>query len=651
MTGDPITPYQGDEPYIFVSYSHRDSRVVHAQMTHLRDVGFNLWYDEGINLGFVWRDEIANSIDRSGLILFFVTRHSIDSDNCMKELNYGLSRDRPILAVHLEPTELPPDLALSLSDRQAIFQHQLSSDAYTQKITDAVSTLLDTVAKPVAPTKPAPRRGLARLLTAAAAFVCIVAIVSGGVFLRQTSEEEIDSIAVLPFENASEDPEGAYLSDGITVGLINSLSKLNGLRVVPRRVSFTYKDRDLNLRAIAEELAVQALVTGRVSEIGDTLVVSAELVDAARVEQLWGEKYTRKATDIIAVEKELIEEIIDQLALSLTPEELGRVTDPPTDNPQAYRLYLKSVYHATRRIPGNWERAVTYAQAAVDLDPDFALAHVAVSQAQMGSGFFDEIPWAEAARISRAATQRALQLDDSLPEVHLEVGFIAHHVDWDWPGAETAYRRAIELDANYKDAWHGLSWALLSQGLVPEALEAQNQAVELDPLDSGNIWGLGHLLQTSRRYEEALSTFYEALEIESRHMLARGGIPIVLSLAGRHDEAIEAAEKHIEWIGPDPITVRHRWGLILAWIHASAGNTERARTMIGESTADHGSINHARALMAVGEADAAFEILQGLFDSRHNTVLWFSTHPHNDVFRDDPRYEELDRRINLGARY
>ncbi len=642
MAGKPIAPYQGDEPYIFVSYSHQDASAVHAELLHMRDHGFNVWYDEGISPGFAWRDELAHAIDRSSLFLFFVTNHSINSDNCLKELNYALSRDRPLLVVHLEPTDLPPGLALSLSDRQAIFHHELSSGAYTQKFTDAVAKLLN-----VAP-KSAPKRAWrypsTKLITIAAVSALTVAIVTGALLFQQPPAAAIDSIAVLPFENGSDDPEGEYLSDGITVGLINSLSKLNGLRVVPRGIAFAYKGRDLDLRTIARELGVRALVTGRISEIGDTLVISAELIDATRVQQLWGEQYTRKVTDVLAVQKELVGAIIDQLALSLTPEELTRLTDPATQNPEAYRLYLKSKYHIFRVTAESLDKGVAYAQAAIELDPEFALAHVALSQAQMTRAYLGRIPWADGGRISRAAAQRALELDDSLSEVHVELGFVAHHFDWDWRGAETAFRRAIELDADNADGWQGLAEALLSQGRVPPALAAATRAVETAPLEPNLTQFLGQVLIHARRYEESLATIHQALEIEPDHILARIGVTSALSLMGRHNEAIAAAQDYVEWSGGDPET-----SSLLAWIYVEAGNPDRARTILGNSNPARSSITRARALKATGEADAAFEILERMFDVRNRRLLWFSTHPGNDVFRDDPRYEDLIRRMGVAV--
>ena len=646
MAGEPIAPYQGDEPFVFVSYSHQDSSAVHAELVQLREYGFNVWYDEGISPGLAWRDELARAIDRSGLFLFFVTRHSVNSDNCLKELNYALSRERPLLIVHLEPIDLPPGLALSLSDRQAIFKHELSSGAYARKITDAASRLLNTVPISAPTPKRAWRRVSTKLMVTAAVCVFAVAIVvAGGAWLlEQSTGTAIDSIAVLPFENGSDDPEGKYLSDGITIGLINSLSKLNGLRVVPRGIAFAYRDRDLDLRTIAEELGVRALVTGRISEIGDTLVIGAELVDAIRVEQLWGQQYHRKVADVLAVQKELVGAIIDHLALSLTPEELTRATDPATQNPEAYRLYLKSRYHALRITDDGLEKGVSYARAAIELDPDFALAHVALSQAQMTRAYLGRISWAEGGRISRAAAQRALELDDSLSEVHVELGFLAHHFDWDWLRAETAFRRAVELDPSNEEAWQGLSQALLSQGRVNESVVAATRAVEVDPLEPNVANWLGNSLRHARRYDEALSMIYQALEIEPDHMIARWAIPGLLLLMGRPGEAITAAQEVIKWSGGDPET--NSW---LAWMYAESGDADRARTILEKSNPVHGTASRAKALKATGEADAAFETLERLFDSRSNELLWFGTDPENDVFRDDPRYEDLVRRMRVAV--
>ncbi|MCZ6657907.1 MAG: tetratricopeptide repeat protein [Gammaproteobacteria bacterium] len=414
------------------------------------------------------------------------------------------------------------------------------------------------------------------------------------------------------------------------------------MRVVPRGIAFAYKDSDLDLRSIATELGVRALVTGRISEIGDTLVISAELVDATRVEQLWGEQYNRNVADVLAVQQELVGAIIEQLALSLTPEELTQLTDPATQNPEAYRLYLKSKYHIFRVTADGLDKGVGYAQQAIELDPDFALAHVALSQAQMTRAYLGRIPWAEGGRISRAAAQRALALDDSLSEVHVELGFLAHHFDWDWLGAEAAFRRAVELDANNGDAWQGVSEALLSQARVSEAVAAATRAVELAPLEPNLAQYLGHALVHARRYEEALTAITQSLDIEPNHILARSGVPSVLLLLGRNDEAITAALELIEWSGGDPAS-----SSLLAWIYSQTGNLDGARMILENPARD--STTRARALMATGQADAAFAILDRLFDSRSRGLLWFSTYPGNEVFRDDARYEGLIRRMGVAV--
>lgn len=427
--------------------------------------------------------------------------------------------------------------------------------------------------------------------------------------------DSIDSIVVLPFENDGADPEGEYLSDGISESLTNSLSRLPELRVVPRGVAFAYKSRAVSLSAIAEELDVRAVVTGRVAERAGQLVVGAEMVDAATVAQLWGEQYRRPMTDLLDVQEELVREIAEALRLELTPEEERRATDPATDNPEAYRLFLKTNYHAFRFTPEDLEKAVGYARQAVELDPEFALGWVALSQAHMTRAFAGLESWEEAGAISRGASERALALDDSLAAAWGEHGFVAHHFDWDWAAAERSMARAVELEPANADALRGHSETLASLARLEEAAELARRAVAANPLSAHMEHWLGFTYQLMGRQNDALAAGARALEIEPDHALARAGVLHSLAAAGRHDEAIAHLEGYLLAAGADP-----RVKPLMAAFYAASGRLEEARAIVErvrfEELGDRDRADLAVAMGLLGDLDRAFELLDGLVAKR-----------------------------------
>jgi TolB-like protein/Flp pilus assembly protein TadD len=504
------------------------------------------------------------------------------------------------------------------------------------------------------PTRALPRRPRPphRPRLVPAVVVTLAVIVAAGLLLwsRQQSGrgalDPIDSIVVLPFENTSADPEGEYLSDGISESLINSLSRLPRLRVVPRGVAFGYKGRSVPLVAVAEELGVRAVVSGRVGERAGELVVGAELVDATNVSQLWGEQYRRPMADLLDVQEEIVHQIAEALRLELTPEQERRATDPATDNPEAYRLFLKTNFHTFRVTPEDLEKAVRYAQQAIELDPGFALAWVALSQAHMTRAFVGLGSWPEAGAISRAAAQRALELDDSLAEAWAERAFVEHHFDWDWVGAERSFARAVELDPTNADALQGHSEALVSLGRLDEAVAKARQAVAANPLSAHHEQWLGFTYYAMRSYDEARAAFARALEIEPDHTMARAGAASVLLAAGRYDEALASLEHYLRWVGADP-TAHPR----MAAFYAAGGRLAEAREIADglevEELDEQGRADLALALVGLGELDRAFDLLDGLLDVRSRALLFANTRPSWDPLRVDPRYDTMLERMGL----
>src|SRR6201997_951245 len=353
----------------------------------------------------------------------------------------------PVPPVRLNP-DLPAELERIVAkclekDRSLRYQH--ASDIRT----DLQRLKRDTESGKSTPAgTPTPRWSRRTIVISASAFVSVLALVAVGVFYFGSPRNSINSVAVLPFANASSDPNTEYLSDGITEGIIDRLSGLPNLKVISRTSAFRYKQRDIDPQKVAKELGVEALVTGRVTQRGDDLSVSAELVDAREDKQLWGEQYTRKVADAASVQQEIATAISGNLRVRLTSEDKTRLAKSPTTNPEAYQLYLRGRYHANQTTEAELRKSIEYFQQAIDKDPRYALAYagLADSYSALGGGWM-YLPPTDTLPKAKAAAEKALELDDTLAEAHAALAY-ATFFDWDWPGAEREVKRAIELNPN-----------------------------------------------------------------------------------------------------------------------------------------------------------------------------------------------------------
>ena len=286
------------------------------------------------------------------------------------------------------------------------------------------------------------------MLIGAMAFVFVIAAIAVAAFyLGSSGRAPINSVAVLPFANARDDPATEYMSDGITEGIIDRLSSLPNVKVISRTSAFHYKQRDIEPKRVARELGVEALVTGGVIQRGDDLTVSAELVDAREDRQLWGEQYSRKVADAASVQQEIATSISGNLRVRLTSEDKTRLAKSSATNPEAYQLYLKGRYHANQETVEELKKGIDYFQQAIEKDPVYALAYAALadSYAEVGISY---LPPSETLPRAKAASMKALELDDTLAEAHAALATAEWFYDWDWSTSEREFKRAIELNPN-----------------------------------------------------------------------------------------------------------------------------------------------------------------------------------------------------------
>ena len=438
-----------------------------------------------------------------------------------------------------------------------------------------------------------------------------------------------------------------YLSDGISESIINLLSQLPNLRVIPRTSAFRYKGRESDLIAVGRDLKVRTVLTGKMIQRGDRLVVQTELVDVANDAQLWGGQFIRKLDDIFEVQEELARQISEKLRLRLTPEDEKRLAKRPTQNREAYQLSLKAQYHLAKSTPEGLQRGMAYARQAIEADPLYAEAYAYLSSAYSGLGLLGFLVPAETYPRAKAAASKALEIDDSLAEAHSVLGIVRLYYEWDWPGAEVALRRALELNPNY--AWGHAFWSewSLMMGRHEEAITEAQLAVELDPLSASLISKLGQELCYGRDYDRAMEQLQKALELDPNFVWAHVYLAQVSAWNGRYEESLAACQKVASLFGGNAYSRALR-GLILAM----AGRTDAAKTILNDlkkqpKLDSMALISLADTYSALGDKDEAFEFLERAYQERVSLMIFLGVYPSFDNIRSDPRFADLLRRMGL----
>lgn len=492
-----------------------------------------------------------------------------------------------------------------------------------------------------------------RLATAGIAALALV-IVAGALFglnvgglrdrvLSYVGWGQIDSVAVLPFENATGNPDAEYLTDGITENLINTLAQFPKLRVVPRSLAMRYKGKAIDLRALGAQLNVRSIITGRVTRRGDSLSIVAELTDVNTVSQLWGEQYNRRMSDIITVEEDIARDISQKLRLKLTPEGESRLARWHKVNPEAYQLLLKARFHAGRSTGDGQQKAVEYAEQALMLEPNYAQAYAVLSVAYGRLGYEGALPASEAFPKAKSAALRALQIDDSLASAHRALGYVKYQYEWDWAGAERECRRAVELDPSDPGAHLNHAYSLAITGRVAEALGEAKRADSLDPLDPVNSHAVAWFSYLSRRYDEALNKWKTIRAAAPDFVLARQYPPFALARKGMHEEAIREYKEYLDWAGLYPGN-----DPMLAYLYALAGRKEEARKLLQiVKRSDANPVLIATAYAGLGDNDQAVAWLEKAYQQRHPYLVWIKSSIDFDSLRRDPRFQNLERRMRL----
>jgi serine/threonine protein kinase/Tfp pilus assembly protein PilF len=390
-----------------------------------------------------------------------------------------------------------------------------------------------------------PRSGKNKILLWAVAGVVAVALAVGGAFLwrSRSDSEQITSVAVMPFVNVSNDPNSEYLSDGITESLINNLSQLPSLTVLARSSVFRYKGRDVDPQTVAKDLKVQALVTGRIVQRGDQLIISSELIDARTNRNLWGDQYDRKISGALAVQQEITGAISARLRERLSGETQKQVAKGGTSDPEAYQLYLKGLYYWEKRTPETLDKARDYFNQAIARDPGYALAYVGLANYYVAAPDYGPIPENVAAPKAKAAAEKALSIDPDSADAHAALAGSLWSL-FEFSAAEAEFKRALELNPNLSHGHHWYGLFLSWEARNAEAITHLRRAVELDPLNLQFQTNLGQVLGNAGQYDEALEQLRKTLEMDPNFSYVHVELRQIYRDMGKYDLSMQEWKRY-----------------------------------------------------------------------------------------------------------
>ncbi len=515
----------------------------------------------------------------------------------------------------------------------------VSGESATVEMTAEFQRTLDD-----APQISGPRRKFGGWQLAGIGVVALIFVSSFFAYRYFTSDSKIRSIAVMPFANETGDPGNEYLSDGLSDSLINKLSQLPQIKVIARSSAFKYKGREIDVRSVATELGVQAVITGRMIGQGDNVQISVEMINAADSTRIWGDNYYRKVAGTLDVPEVIAQDIAQNLNLTLSGEQKQQIAKRTTVNADAYQLNLTGVFYQRSNGAANLKRAIEYQNQAIALDPNFAQAYAELAFNYGALVEISAIDPADGKPKARAAAEKAVALDESLAEAHLALAYIENQ-DLNWVKAEVNYKRAIELNVNYASA-HTLYAAYLSQiGRFDEALAEIHQSQKLDPLRVGLIGNEGIILYYARRYAEASIKMVEGLTAEPKNAPARVYLGQVYTASGQYEKAITELQT------ADELDSESTSALInLGGAYALSGNREKALDILEQLRTTKRYVSPASLATlyaALGDKDSAVKSLEKAYVERDSQLQVLKVDPAYDALRDDPRFKEMLRKMGL----
>jgi TolB-like protein/tetratricopeptide (TPR) repeat protein len=501
---------------------------------------------------------------------------------------------------------------------------------------------------------PEHRRSPAWLIGLAAALVLLlvaIAFLAGRQLWRPSTPPDSKVVlAVLPFENLSGDREQEYFSDGLTEEMITELGRLRSQRlsVIARSAVMRYKKKSKSVAEIARDLTADYLLEGSVRREGQRVRITAQLIRASDQTHLWAESYDRDLVGILALQGDVARAVAGQIRLALSAEEESRLARARPVVPEAHEAYLRGRFFWNKRTPEDLRKGLGYFQQALAKDPWFAPAYAGVADANILLEDYADVSPKEALPKAKAAAQRALEIDAGLAEAHASLAMVKFSYEWDWAGAERGFQRAIELSPSYATAHHWYALLLASLGRLEEALPEIRRAQRLEPfsasLKCAEAW---RIHAAARRYDLALEELRTAGELDSNSYFPHNRRGLVYVLTGKHDEGIQELQRAVPPQGFSPHFLADLGtGYALAGRTAEAGNVLKT---LQERSAQTYVSPYRLALIhaALGEKDAALKRLHQAFEERDIGMVQLKVEPRLDPVRQDPRFQDLLRRMNL----
>jgi len=464
---------------------------------------------------------------------------------------------------------------------------------------------------------------------------------------RAPSHTAIDSLAVMPFVNASSDPELEYLSDGLTENLINGLSRASHLKMIAHNSVFPYKGKEIDAQRVGKDLGVQAVLMGRVAQHGNDLSVSVELIDARDRSHLWGEHYDRQATDLAFLQKELAQDIANNLRLQFGPEEQAPSRKNYTDNVEAYRLYLKGRYFWNKRTEAGLRKGIEFFQQAIEQDPNYALAYAGLADSYIIMANWRYAPPRDSYAKAKAAALRALELDNRLPEALTSLAYTTLLYDRDWKASESGFQQALALNPNYASAHHFYSICLMTSGRQSEALAEITRAQDLDPLSLIITSVHGWIYYEGREFDRAVYQYTKTLEMDPKYVPALLDLGATYLRNGEYGKAISRFE--------EAKTAGGETGRILADVaQAYALSGRRADALQILRRLEHPSEPEfistwdlALVHVALNDKVVAIDLLEKAAAERVGWVILLGVDPAFDSLRAEPRFDKLIQQVGI----
>ena len=521
---------------------------------------------------------------------------------------------------------------------------ELASDLETVK--EELSTGGFRTAKP-------PRPQVASRFAVGTGIALLIVVAIGVIyFLTRHREPEvisasIDSVAVLPFDNPANDPNIEYLSDGMTDALINSLSRLPNLKVTGHHSAFHYKGTKTDLQQVGRDLGVQAILNGRIVEHDGNLLISVDLEDARDKHHIWGDHYNRKMSDLLVIQDELAHRISDQLRLKMSGAEEQQFAKRPTQNVDAYQLYLKGRWNWNKFTKEGRDQAISLFEQAIKLDPNYALAYSGLADMYVVDG---TVPLRESSQKAKQAAETALALDNSLGEAHATLGFIKTHYETDWTAAEAEYKKAIELNPNYATAHHFYADMLLARGNFDKALQELEKARELDPLSPIINVDFGLVYYYQRDYDRSIEYLKQIAERFPDFFPAREHLAWAYTQKKMYREAIAEYQK-ANTLSQGSNTMVNA---TMAYTYAISGRKDEARRILKDletrSARQHiPPLRFAVINLALGQKDLVFQWLERARTELDLFLVYIRISPFFDSLRNDPKFQDFIQRIGLAS--